>query len=395
MKKSMRFLPMVAMLAVLASCNNMPKEGGSVPKGKEISVKEAKAQMVVAEQAMEDDDSIGLSMDKASMHYDFAVEQSYPTGQNTNGAINFETHAHIDDASFNAGVKGLTSKKVEDLKGSLSSKAKFDVGGSLSIGDTKSSYKAPSGSYGFDAYLDNNSVYLDLSDTKLQSMFDVVQKENSEYKSLANGNADVALASKAMFNLGLEDENLPITSKENLDAFTKNVSEKIEDIASKGGTIKAMDHGNGTYSYSVETKDLNNAYDFMDEIQFTSAFQYEKQDNNEEQKDGETTTTSILNTNHTIKRSFKVNNYSIAYIFNEKGISSIGTTIDVGYSYENKFDLNGYSFGTKVTMNYTLNGRINFNVGEDVKIAEVQDKDSYKVTDEDINSIVAAVDEIC
>ena len=390
--KKLKFLPLVASLSLLAGCgNSLPKEGGAVPKGKEISVKKAKEQMDVATQAMEDDDALGLSMDKAYMHYDFSAETSYPKGKSEKGSVKFKRHAHLDDIAFHAGVRGMAATKVEDLKASASANGKFDVGGSLVADSFRSNYKAPSGTYGLKAYLDQNQVYFDLSDTKLQSMFETISNENKDYQGFSdNAISTLTMDAKVKVDAGLTQEDLPLVSKDNLKNFTDGVSKKIERIASKGGKLKAQEHGDGTYSYSVETKDLDGAYDFMDEVSFTEAFRYEKKSG---EKEGDTTT-SVLNVKHDIKRSFNVNNYSLSFIFNDKGISSIGATIDVHYSYENTYSVSDYTFGTKVNMNYAVNGRILFLQGQDVNVDEVTDKDAYKVSDQDLKNLADAVDDL-
>lgn len=379
MKKTFKFIPLLAVGALLSACDlgtNTGKDpsltAADVPNGTAVTATVAKTKMNEAVKAMTNEDAIGISMEDAFLHYSLSVEKTIPTQKDNTTSIAIEKHTNIDHAGFSVGVRGLTSTSLEELNGSATAKATFDIGGSISMPDFEKTYSAPGGTYGFGAYLQGNKTYLDFSNTSFQALLETKVDEKNEYRHRHGQSEEtIALDNKVVFDNGLTDADLPITSQENLTAWTTSVSQKIERIASKGGKLQALQHDDGSYSYSVNALSLKDAGEFVDELDFDEAFEFETDDDEDEVEFGG------IHFHRTTSHEFNVNTYGVAFVFDEEGISSIGTSIDVTYRFEDEFTINGVTYGTKVAMNYTLNAKVNFLLGTEVTIESPEEPEGY------------------
>lgn len=379
MKKTFKFIPLLAAGALLTACDlgtntkDPSLNAADVPQGTAVRTTLAKEKMNEAVTAMAKDDAIGISMDDAFLHYSLSVEKTIPTQKDNTTSIAIEKHTNIDHAGFSVGVRGLTSTSLEELNGSATAKATFDIGGSISMPDFEKTYSAPKGSYGFGAYLQGNKTYLDFSNVNFLSMLEEKMGEKDDYRR-RHGQSETSLAldSKIVFDNGLVAEDLPFTSQKRLTQWTTALSEKIERIASKGGKLQALQHEDGSYSYSVSALSLKQADEFMDELDLDEAFEFETEEMDDEEEIGG------FHFQRSVNSEFNVNSYGMAFVFDEEGISSIGTSIDVSYRFEDKFTVNGVTYGTKVAMNYTLNAKINFLLGTEVTIENPSEPETYR-----------------
>lgn len=364
MNKTMKKLPLLGLLVCLASCGEAtPIEAGSVKKGKEIPVEVAKQQMQAASVAMESKDAFSVRMENASFNYSLSMEKNIPTGKESNTSIKMNHNTKIDKVNAAVGFTGLTSGKVEDVKGYGEVKANVDINGATNASGFQHSYQTPKGTVGFTCYQDGATTYLDLSDNKLQGVVNTVVKEGLFNKNLSFG---LSSDTKIAIPNTIDADDMPVISDKDMNRITYEITDEIEDIASRGGTVKALQHDDGTYSYSVETKNLEDADDFEDLIE--DDFDFDVDDD-----------MGYPNIKPSIENNVNVKTYSIAYVFNQNGISSIGATIDIDYTFKSSLTINNTVFSTEIKMNCYFNGKINFDYGNDVIIKEVQDKDTYKV----------------
>ena len=368
MNKTMKKLPLLGLLVCLAGCGEAtPIEAGSVKKGKEIPVEVAKQQMQAASVAMESKDAFSVRMENASFNYSLSMEKNIPTGKESNTSIKMNHNTKIDKVNAAVGFTGLTSDKVEDVKGYGEVKANVDINGATNASGFQHSYQTPKGTVGFTCYQDGATTYLDLSDNKLQGVVNTVVKEGLFNKNLSFG---LSSDTKIAIPNTIDADDMPVISDKDMNRITYEITDEIEDIASRGGTVKALQHDDGTYSYSVETKNLEDADDFEDLIE--ADFDFDVDDD-----------MGYPNIKPSIENNVNVKTYSIAYVFNQNGISSIGATIDIDYTFKSSLTINNTVFSTEIKMNCYFNGKINFDYGNDVIIKEVQDKDAYKVCPRD------------
>lgn len=357
------------MLLSLASCDNVaPYNGGEVKKGKVITVEEAKEVMDEASASMQNEDALSLSMKNASYHSSYEMEKNLPLGKEHTISMKADGETSLKNLTFEAGVKGLTSDKKEDVKASLNGSADIDIHGKASGMGVEKSYETPKGKASVNLYIDGIMDYLDLSDNNLQSVISTTSTNNlfnKEFSSQWTGMKKIA------FDNGLEDDDMPLLTKESINHLTYRVSQKIEDIASKGGTVKALEHDDGTYSYSVSAKDLKDASSFKDEV---------PDDVEDSLEDG-----IDEGFNPVIDSNINVNEYSIAFIFDKTGIRSIGATIDIDVTYSMKYTAMSVTSTSKAKYAYALDFRLDFATKDDVKVKEVTDKDSYSVLTDDFD----------
>ena len=364
MNKTMKKFPLLGLLVCLASCGGGASvEAGSVKKGKEIPVEVAKQEMQAASVAMESKDSFSVRMENASFNYSLSMEKNIPTGKESNTSIKMNHNTKIDKFNSAIGFTGLTSDKVEDVKGYGEVKANIDINGSTNASGLQHSYQTPKGTVGFTCYQDGDTTYLDLSDNKLQGAINTIVKEGLIDKDISFG---LSSDTKIAIPETIEADDMPILSEKEMNHITYEITDDIEDIASRGGTVKALQHDDGTYSYSVETKNLDDADDFEDLIE--GNFDFDIDDD-----------MGYPDIKPSIGDNINVKTYSIAYVFDKNGISSIGATIDIDYTYKASLTINNTVFSTEIKMNCYFNGKINFDYGNKVTIKEVQDKDTYKV----------------
>lgn len=368
-KNNIRTMLLSVMLLSLASCDNAATyNGGEVKKGKVITVQEAKEVMDEAASSMQSEDALSLSMKNASYHSSYEIEKNIPLGKEHTINLKADGDTSLKNITFEAAMKGLTSDKKEDVKASLTGSADIDIHGKTSGKGVENSYQTPKGKASLNFYVDGTMNYLDLSDNNLQSVISTTTKNNifnKEFTSQWTGMKKVA------FNNGLEDDDMPLLTKESINHLTYKVSQKIEDIASKGGTIKALEHDDGTYSYSVSAKDLEDASSFKDEI---------PDDVEDSLEDG-------IDEGFTpdIESNINVNEYSIAFVFDKTGIRSIGATIDIDASYNMKFTTMGATFTSDAKYTYAVNFRLDFASKDNVTVKEVTDKDTYSVLTDDFD----------
>ena len=369
MKKTFKRLPLLGLLVCLASCGGAASiEAGAVKKGKEIPVETVKQEMQAASVAMESKDAFSIHMDNAAFKYSLSMEKNIPTGKETSTSIKMNRNTSIDKFNAAIGFSGLTSDKVEDVKGYGEVKANVDINGSATTAGIEHSYQAPKGTVGFTYYQDGATSYLDLSDNKLQGAISTVVKEGLLDKKL---NFDLSSDTKIAIPNTIQADEMPVLSEKEMNHITYEITHEIEDIASRGGTVKALQHDDGTYSYSVSVKELEDADDFEDMIE--ADFDFDVDDD-----------MGYPNIVPSITNNVNVKNYSIAYVFDQNGISSIGATIDIDYTYKASLKVNDSVFSTEIKMNCYFNGKLNFDYGDKVKIKEVQDKDTYKVCPLDV-----------
>lgn len=369
MKKNLSKLMLSVMLFALASCDDVATyNGGEVKKGRTISVEETKQVMDEAATNMANDDALSISMKNASYKSTYEIKKNFPLLKNHAIDLKADKSTSLSNLSFEAALKGLTSTKKEYVKGNLNASADIDVHGKTSGMGVEKSYQTPKGKASVNFYVDGIMNYLDLSDTNLQSVISTTTQNNLFDKDITS---EIGGLKKIAFDNGLEDNDMPLLSQKSINRLTYKVSEKIEDIASKGGTIKALEHDDGTYSYSVSAKDIKDASDFEDEID---------DDIEDSLEDG-------LDDGFTpnVESTVNVNEYSIAFVFDKTGIRSIGATIDMDATYSLKYTAKGLTFTSDAKYTYALNFRLDFNTKDDVTVKEVSDKDAYKVLTDDID----------
>ncbi len=364
--KNLKKLSLFGLLICLTGCNsgNISTQGGAVKKGKEITQEEAKQEMEVASKAMENHDALSLSMENGSYNYSLNVEKTIPLGDKTS-TFSLSKNTKAEKINLGLGMKGLTSSSTDDVLAYGAVSANMDINGLTEASGVKHSYQTPKGKINLGAYQEGSTTYLDLSDNNLQGTLSTIVKEGE----IDNTHSfDFTTDKKLAFENTIEDEDMPLLTQAAINRLTYKVSEKIEDIASLGGTVKALKHDDGTYSYSVSAEDLKNAVGFKEKLENDEAFDYdEDEDFGYPSLKPETTST------------FNVNTYSIAFVFDDNGIVSIGATIDVDYTMQKKLTVNGYTFQTDVKMKYTLDGKLNFDYSDKAVIKTVADKDTYKV----------------
>lgn len=364
--KNFKKLSLLGLLVCLAGCNNgnVSTLGGAVKKGKEITVEEAKQEMEVASKAMNDQDAVSLTMEGGSYNYSLNVEKVIPLGNKTSN-FSMKKNIAMDKISLGLGMKGLTSSSSKDVLAYGSASADIDVNGLVEANGVKHSYQTPKGRANLGAYQEGSTTYLDLSDNNLQGTISTIVKEGE----IDNDHSfDFTIDKKLAFENTIKDEDMPLLTQQKINRLTYKVSEKIEDIASLGGTVKALKHDDGTYSYSVSAEDLKNAAGFEKEIENDEAF-----DHDVDEDFGYPSIKPEMTSN------FNVNTYSIAFVFDDNGIVSIGATIDVDYTMQKKLTVNGTTFQSDVKMKYSFNGRLDFNYSDKAVIKTVTDKDTYKV----------------
>lgn len=388
MKKTFKKLPFLLVAFLLSGCNNNAQPlAGQVKKGKAITVQEAKEIMNDAAENMANEDTLSLTMKNGSYHYASKVENNYPKSKTETGTFKKEDSTDIKNIKMNLQAAGLSSDDLNNVKSSAGLKADVDIKGNIKSDNFEKTYSAPSGTMGFNVYSEGYNTYVDLSDTKLQSAISAkVNLKDDDKNYDKNINTTFSLDNKFYFDNGLSDENLPITSQENIDSMIKKITEEIEEIASDNGQVEAQQHDDGTYSYSVDLKNLKDNDEIMDEIPVDDdIFGYENTD-----------FSSIFgNAVKTEKEHhFNVDTFAIAFVFDTTSIRSIGTTIDCNYTYTSTTTVNDITFKTNVTMEYKLDVKLEFASGKNATVEEVTDKDSYKKIefDSDFDDLIGLFD---
>lgn len=390
----------IAMLSLmLVGCQggvtSEPLDGGSVAKGKAISREECRQKLENSIEAMADDDAIGLSLENVFSHYQMTMTKQVPGGKHHAGKeIQMECHSNIDDVVFNVGLRGLTASELDQLNGSLEVAASFDIGGKVTIDGQEKEHQSPKGSYGFNGYLAGDHCYLDFSNTKFQEMIDGKREHDDDFEEFCKGQRpeNHVAPEKVSFKNGITADMLPIMSKENLDLLVSSISTKIEDVASKGGTVQALDHGDGSYSYSVELESLEDGEEFLEEFEFDDLVELE------DMVDLEDDIEDALSGHHKeghLRGDLAVNAYNIAFVFDAEGISSIGISLDLSYLYEKTFTYGNQTHSTSVEMNYTLNGKLNFLLDSEVEVKAVENPEAYQeivLTEEDKEELLDIID---
>ena len=363
MKNYVKKMPLVALLFCLAGCGSRSNlEGGAVKKGREITVEEAKAEMKVASEAMEAKDALSIHVDNANYSYEMNLNKNLPT---LNSAINITKNEKLSKIKAGFGFSGLTSNDVNDVKGYGELSTDVDFSGTTTASGLKSEYKTPESRVSAKFYQDGATSYFDLSDSKLQAVF----------SALANGgnvNSDLKLDfssyDKVAIPNTIEADDMPILTKAQMNKITYEITDEIEDIASRGGTVKALKHDDGTYSYSVQTKDLDDVDDFDDLIEKD----FDIDDDME-----------VGGLKPNVETTTNVNTFSIAYVFDSNGIVSIGATIDFDYKAKATLKINNKEYVTDVSMKFYFDGKVNFDYNDKATIKEVTDKDTYKTVKAD------------
>ena len=380
MKNLMKKLSLSLLVLTMTGCSNTSTMAGQVKKGKAVSVEEAKEVMVKAADSMAKDDSLSLTMDNASFHNNTKMEMSVPLGKETAGFFTTESKMEIKNFKMNGAMTGLTSTIADDIKGNFGFKADVNYSGLTKANNLEQSYSAPSGTMGFNAYLDGEKAYLDLSDNKLKNVVKIVIGNGTGDNIVDNNfNLDVSADGKYCFDSGLKDATLPLMTEEKLNEVMKKTSEGIEKVASMGGKVQAQIHDDGTYSYSVSIKDLKDYNGDTDELPV--------KDDIFDQEMSDMDSAFGVVTNKNIQQHLNVNDYAIAFIFNESGIQSIGLTFDMDYTYKLSYKINDVTYENNITMDYAINAKLRFNSGKDVNIPEISDKDSYKEVKFDFDGI--------
>lgn len=363
MKNYVKKMPLVALLFCLTGCrSNSSLEGGAVKKGREITVEEAKTEMALASAAMEAKDALSIHVDNANYSYEMNLNKNLPT---LNSAINITKNEKLSKVNAGFGFSGLTSTDVNDVKGYGEMSADVDFNGTTTAAGLKSEYKTPETRVSAKFFQDGATSYFDLSDTKLQAVF-------SALTSSGNVNADMNLDFSSYKKIAIpntiEADDMPILTKAQMNKITYEITDEIEDIASRGGTVKALKHDDGTYSYSVQTKDLDDVDDFDDLIEKD----FDIDDDME-----------VGGLKPKIETTTNVNTFSIAYVFDSNGIVSIGATIDFDYKAKATVIVNNTSFVTDLSLKFYFDGKVNFDYNDKASIKEVTDKDSYKTVKAD------------
>ncbi len=388
MKKTLKKMPFLLVAFLLTGCNNNAQPlAGQVKKGKAITVEEAKEIMDDAAENMANEDTLSLTMKDGSYHYASKIENNYPKSKTETGTYKKEDSTDFKNIKMNLQATGLSSDNLNDLKSNAGIKADVDIKGNVKSDNFEKTYSAPSGTMGLNIYTEGFNTYVDLSDTKLQSAISAKLNLKDDEKNYdKNINTTFSLDNKFYFDNGLSDENLPITSQENIDSFVKEITTEIEKIASNNGQVQAQQHDDGTYSYSVDLKNLKDNEKLMDDVPVDDEiFGYENTDFSD-------IFSNIVETKK--EHHFNVNTFAIAFVFDTTSIRSIGTTIDCNYTFTSTSTVNNMTFKTDVTMEYKLDVKLEFASGKNTKVEEVKDKDSYKKIefDSDWDDLIGLLD---
>lgn len=356
----LKILAVLPLMGLLAACNsNEVKAGGEVPAGKEITAQQLKVKAQKCEEAMTKVDALGFNLEGASYHLNKKSEQKLP-GESGETSIKYESNVTIDNVALEGAATGLTSTNIDDVKGYGLVGAEYSSSTLYQAGAYNKKFAIPEAKLSLGSYTEGNTTYLDLSDSNLKA---TISSKVGEEKEIGKYQGDFSFGDKVSFDNGLEKKELPLFSEIELDDFVNDFSETIEKIASQGGTLKALEHDDGTYSYSVDVTGLKDAKNFEDE------FGIDKDDFDKE--------FTIPGWNTKATSTLDVNKYALAIIFDETGVKSIGITLDVSYSFVMNWSVNGITFSSTASVDYDFNAKVNFQYGADVTVKEVTDKESY------------------
>lgn len=361
MKNKIKILALLPLMGLLAACNsNEVKAGGEVPSGKEISTQQLKLKAKECQEAMTRKDALGFNLEGASYHLNRKVEQKLPS-ENGGTSLNYESKVALDNVALEGAASGLTSTSVSDVKGYGLLGAEYSSSSVYQMGSYNKEYSIPEAKLSLGSYTEGYTTYLDLSDNNLKTS--ITTKVDQE-KELGKYEGNFSYGDKVSYDNGLEEDDLPLFSQKELDEFIEEFSETVEEVASKGGKLKALEHDDGTYSYSVDVTNLKDAKNLGDEVGID-------QDDIDEEF-------GVTGWKGTASSTLNVNKYALAIIFDEQGVKSMGITIDVDYTFLMEWSINDTKFSTTVTMDYDLNAKLNFHYGDNVTVKEIEGKEDYK-----------------
>lgn len=351
-KKFLSLLVLPAMLFGVVSCGSsataetdLPNAGTAV---EEAEGKEALKSALSKSVALNDTtNAIAVEMSGGYLDASFSTSTTYGSATTTISA-----NAHVKDAYLKVAAAGFTSDKVSDVKSSVKLGANINAEVVLPTGLVDSSQDTTfSKSLAAEAYLDNGTGYINLSDDLSELVSTFVQ-------------SGTTLPTKFKITDTLKAEALPLLTEETYTEAFNSISSTVESLL-EGVGASWLNHGDNVYSLTLAVSGenlrtaLSSALSSNDQIASYAQL-----------------AAGVLETiddNDFIK---------LAAIFDtEKGLKSIGFNAGIDASSSTSQAVSGMTVASSMSLSLKAGFKFNFYSGTDAKVDSVSNPESYTEID--------------
>jgi hypothetical protein len=394
MKSNKLAFVLVLSSTLLAGCNITNSANSSILPEGASSVDEATAskKLAAAVQNLGNDGSFGIKLENLNVGLDASINipDVATEGSSVTAGIKSATiGGSVTNASFYAGIQGLTSANAADVKAQVEGKA--DVAYSVKsdegmIGESSQSQAQAYNNAKAGAYIANSNAYIDFSDTTFVTLANAI---GTAFGTIHIDADDVATFAPAF--------TVPQGKYVMKDIFTKEkitlplLSTEIQgQLATYGAAIStgldAYKAYFDTYTYSNGNYALDLKLSKEKIVAIVAQATASKFSSSAKASAFQNTVTTVLN-------FLTINAGEIAIVYNESGLVSFATDINVvaDCSYFDLFSaVSGESVDTsglpsnitsaKEHVAFNFNCKLNFLSGKDVTITLPSDLDTYSET---------------
>jgi hypothetical protein len=265
---------------------------------------------------MSDASALGISLSSFNFGIDadlnvplYLLNMVTPTADMTDSVLGIKAGASITNASLTAGITGLKSKVVSDVKAAINAKA--DVAYSVNASNSTSAVSVANSANGVyaNAYLANGSVYVDLSDANLVNLINSAAAANGTTSSSIT--AGKYVAGKNVITA----DNLPLMSADVAAEFSGFGTMLQNELVAYKDYIETYSYANGDYAVNIN----------LSKDKITALVANVVSSMSSEQGATVSTYAAIA------LKFLNIDACQATAIFNDSGVKSVATNIKVGF----------------------------------------------------------------